>query len=147
MEKRKKYLTALAIAVTAMAVLTLCSFIALKGNSMYAESRDGLWKGYIVRSADGDISRCRGYLYYYGSRDGNAGRICVEQYEGRIPVLKELEPGRVSLSTMESLMIGEPRRSGYSLDAFFSREGAKPESIGIIWEDEKGEERYSSLVF
>lgn len=144
MEKRK-ILIRTGIVILAIAGVLICGILSVKSNGLFAESKDGLWKAYIVQDTSSPAGGYRGYLFYYGNHQGDVGEIKIECLANADVEKSNLKPGSHDLGPIESLLVGNANREGYAFqETKFKR--MKGSSLGIVWND-SGEERYSSLTF
>lgn len=142
--KKRKFLLGAGVAAFALMAFLLCA-VLLSDEDMSAESRDGLWKGYIVEDTGaGRPANYKAYLYYLGNRDGDIGEIQVQRFpEGYALDGKDnITAAKVSLAYSRKA----PRSSAYTLTEL-SCECVKKMNLGIVWKDSSGDSRYSCLIF
>ena len=142
---KKKILIRTGIILAIIAIIFACGILSVKSNSLFAESKDGLWKAYIVKDMSSSSGGYRGYLFYYGNHQGNIGEIGIECLADADVEISHLKPGSHNLGPIESLLVGGANREGYAFQETKFKE-MKGSSLGIIWND-SGEKRYSSLIF
>ncbi len=85
MDKRKILIRAGVLVLVIVGVI-VCGILSVKSNSLFAESKDGLWKAYIVKDRVNPAGGYQGYLFYYGNHQGilvksvlNAWQIQIER--------------------------------------------------------------------
>lgn len=144
MEKRRIIFRA-GIIIFIIAGIVTCGILSVKSNGLFAESKDGLWKAYVVKDTSSPAGGYQGYLFYFGNHQGDIGEIKIECLANADVERSRLKPGSHDLGPIESLLVGDVNREGY---AFRETKSAKMKgsSLGIVWND-SGEERYSSLTF
>lgn len=96
MEKKRIFIRAAIILLIIIGIFS-CTVLAVRSNGLFAESKDGLWKAYIVRDTGKDTDGYRGYLFYYGNRQGDIGEIKIECSSNGGTTESCLKPGRHNL--------------------------------------------------
>ena len=144
MDKRK-ILIKTGVIIFAIVIVIACGILSVKSKSLFAESKDGLWKAFIVKDTDNPDGGYQGYLFYYGNHRGNIGEIKIECLSNTDVEESRLKPGRHNLGPIESVLIGNANREGYAFQETKFKK-MKGSSLGIVWND-TGEKRYSSLIF
>lgn len=144
MDKRK-ILIRLGVIVLVIVGVIGCGILSVKSNSLFAESKDGLWKAYIVKDTVSLDGGYQGYLFYYGNHQGDIGEIKIECLNNTNVERSRLKPGSHNLGPIESLLVGNVNREGYAFQETKFKK-IKGSSLSIVWND-SGEERYSSLIF
>ena len=145
MEKRRSIFMKLGIVVFAAGWMFLCTMLLSDSGEFYAESKDGLWKGYIAKCAGSETETYQAYLCYLGNADGNIGEIEIQQFCG-----DEKKPCRVMaqsipVSVAKHFSDGAPRKA-YQIRQT-DLEVLQKMTLGISWRDKEGDLRYSSLIF
>lgn len=143
--EKKRILIRVGIIILIVICILSCAVLAVRSNGLFAESKDGLWKAYVVKDTGSAAGGYRGYLFYYGNRQGDIGEINIEGLAKTKVEKSSLKPGFHSLGPVENWLIGSADRESYTFEETKLKE-MKGASLGIIWKD-SGEERYSSLIF
>lgn len=144
MEKRRSIFIKLGIIVFAIGWLVLCTMIVTDSGEFYAESKDGLWKGYITRGT-GDEGKYQAYVCYLGNAEGNIGEIEVQQFCGEQGRLCRVKAESVPISVLKHFSASAPKKA-YRI--FKSQiDDIDKMTLGISWKDKEGDARYSSLIF
>lgn len=143
--EKKKIILRTGIIVFIIAGIIACGILSVKSNGLFAESKDGLWKAYIVKDTTSPAGGYRGYLFYYGNHQGDIGEISIECLANAGVEKSRLKPGSHDLGPIESFLVGNANREGYAFQETKFKK-MKGSSLGIVWNN-SGEERYSSLTF
>ncbi len=144
MEKRRSIFMKLGMVVFAAGWLLLCTMLLNDSGEFYAESKDGLWKGYITKCA-GSGQEYEAYLCYLGNAEGNVGEIEIFQFcnDGKKPCKAMAE--HVPVSVAKHFSSAAPRKAYRIGRSEFDQ--PQKMTFGISWRDKEGEPRYSSLIF
>ena len=144
MDKRKILIRAGVLVLVIVGVI-VCGILSVKSNGLFAESKDGLWKAYIVKDRVNPAGGYQGYLFYYGNHQGDIGEISIECLANTDRETSPLKAESHKSGPIESLLVGNANREGYAFQETKFKK-MKGSSLGIVWND-SGEERYSSLTF
>ena len=133
------------IVVFAAGLIFLCTMVVRDSGEFYAESKDGLWKGYISRSTGRGEGTYQVYVCYLGNEEGNIGEIEVQPFCSKKAKPCRIVAESVPISVSKHFSQGAPKKA-YRLAQTAINEADKI-TLGISWKDKDGEVRYSSLLF
>lgn len=144
MKMKRSIWLKLGIVVFAAGLIFLCTMVISDSGELYAESKDGLWKGYIARNSGGE-GMYQAYVCYLGNAEGNVGEIEVQPFCGKGDKPCKASAESVPISVLKHFSAAAPKKA-YRISQQSIDETGRI-TFGISWKDKDGDVRYSSLIF
>lgn len=136
MKKNTVILCILLLAAAAAA----CGFFYMRYRPVTsAVSKDGSWKGWIVKNGENDYS---GYLAYQGGT-GDLGEIRMQYCGDTVCRYGELTPDEEPFGALQALVLGSRTKVKYSIAAY---PPGVPEALQYVVEWQEGEEKKTDTL-